>query len=276
MLRNSAALDFVAFNGATYGRNLQLNRPQNPKTPNISAPIQIARRPAALLSELTEGHRSSGSQISKRKEIRMATAFRKPEVWVIDSAVKRRGLVSNYLDSLGYLAYPMDPNDKLPSSYGRAVIAMVNDDDTVVNRVLDCRDDRPLSCVVYSDSLKAKRVTNLLRRGVTDLIDWPFEKQDFADAVSTAETNLSTIVEEGWRGATARERVETLSPREREVLVGILAGKTSREIAVELGLSPRTVEVHRLHCIRRLGVKNTAEAVKIAMSSGCFKHSIEL
>lgn len=206
----------------------------------------------------------------------MATAFKKPEVWVIDSAVKRRGVVSNYLGSLGYLAYPMDPSDQLPSRYGSAVIAIINDDDSVVDRVLDCRSDRPLSCVVYSDSLKGKRATNLLRRGVADLIDWPFEKQDFVDAVSAAETNLSAIVEESWRGASAVERVESLSPREREVLAGILAGKTSREIALELGLSRRTVEVHRLHCMRRLGVKNTAEAVKIAMNSGCFKHSVEL
>lgn len=206
----------------------------------------------------------------------MATAFHKPEVWVIDSVVGRRGFVSNYLGSLGYLAYPMNPSESLPSNYGRAVIAMINDDDTVVDRVLDCRDDHPLSCVVYSDSLKAKRVTNLMRRGVTDLIDWPFEKQEFVDAVSTAEANLFAIVEEGWRGASARDRVEALSPREREVLVGILAGKTSREIALDLGLSHRTVEVHRLHCIRRLGVKNTTVAVKIAMSSGFFKHSVEL
>jgi DNA-binding NarL/FixJ family response regulator len=206
----------------------------------------------------------------------MATAFNKPEVWVIDSVVRRRGFVSNYFGSLGYLAYPMDPSDRLPSTGGREVIAFVNDDDAVVDRVLGCRENGPISCVVYSDSLKAKRVTNLLRRGIADLIDWPFEKQDFVDAVSIAETNLSAIVEEGGRGASARARVEAITPREREVLVGILAGKTSREIALDLGLSVRTVEVHRLNCIRRLGVKNTAEAVRIAMNSGCFKHSVEL
>ena len=205
----------------------------------------------------------------------MATAFTKPEVWVIDSVVRRRGLLSNYLGSLGYFAYPMDPSDGLPS-VGREVIAFVNDDDAVVDRVLECREYGPISCVVYSDSLKAKRVTNLLRRGIADLIDWPFEKQDFVDAISIAESNLSAIVENGGRSASARARVEALSRREREVLIGIIAGKTSREIALDLGLSIRTVEVHRLHCIRRLGVKNTAEAVKIAMNSGCFKHSVEL
>lgn len=206
----------------------------------------------------------------------MATAFEKPEVWVIDAAVLRRGVVSNYLGSLGYLAYPMDPSEGLPSTHGRPVIAMMNDDENVIDRVLDSRSNQPLSCVVYSDNLKAKRVTSLMRRGVAELIDWPFVKQDFVDAVSTAETDLSSIVEESWRGASARERVESLSPREREVLVGILDGKTSREIALDLGLSCRTVEVHRLHCIRRLGVKNTAEAIKLAINSGVFKHSIEL
>lgn len=210
------------------------------------------------------------------KSITMATAFRKPEVWVIDSAFRRRGVVSNYLGSLGYLAYPIDPSERLPSTHGRPVIAMINDDENVIDRVLDSRDNQPLSCVVYSDKLKASRVASLMRRGVVDLIDWPFVEKEFEDAVYTAETDLSSIVEEAWRGASARERVEVLSKREREVLVGILDGKTNRQIALSLGLSSRTIEVHRLHCFRRLGVKSTAEAVKIAVNSGLFKHSVEL
>ena len=195
---------------------------------------------------------------------------------MIDSAVKRRGVVSSYFGSMGFMAYPMDPSDRLPIRYGRPVIVMINDDENVIDRVLDSRKNQPISCVVYSDNLKAKRVTSLMRRGVVDLLDWPFEKQEFVDAVSTAEADLSSIVEDERLGASACERVKSLSPRESEVLAGILDGRTNREIALNLGLSHRTVEVHRLHLIRRLGVKNTAEAVKMAVNSGCFKHSVEL
>ena len=207
----------------------------------------------------------------------MAADFTKPEVWVIDSAVGRRNVVSRDLYSLGYFAYPMDPSESFPVGHGRPVIAVINDDENVIDRLLVSRDNQPLSCVVYSDSLKAKRVASLMRRGVVDLIDWPFEKQEFVDAVSTAEMDLSSYVEDGWRGAGgARERVELLSQREREIFVGVLDGKTSREIALDLGLSRRTVECHRLHCMRKLGVKNTAEAVMIAVNSGCFWHLVDL
>lgn len=194
----------------------------------------------------------------------------------MDSAVKRRGVVSNYLTSMGLMAYPMDPSDRLPRRDGRSVIAIINDEENFVDRVLDSRDNQPISCVVYSDNLKTKRVTSLMNRGVVDLLDWPFEKQEFVDAVSFAEAHLSSMVEDERIGARARERVESLSPRESEVLAGILAGRTNRESALGLGLSHRTVEVHRLHLIRRLGVKNTAEAVRMAVNSGCFKHSVKL
>jgi len=206
----------------------------------------------------------------------MVSAFGKPEVWVIDAAVERRSVLSMHLGSLGYLAYPMDPTDRLPSNKGRSVIAVINDDDNVVDRLLNCREASPLSCVVYSDCLKTKRVSNLLSRGVAELFDWPLDRQEFADALSNAEVSLSAIVEEKWQGVSALERVEGLSPREREVLAGIMAGKTSREIAGDLGLSTRTIEVHRLHCMRRLGVKNTAEAVQVAVKSGCFKSAVEI
>lgn len=198
------------------------------------------------------------------------------EIWVIDSVARRRSYLTTQLGQMGFPAFPLDPADGIPETFGGAVIAMVNDDDTVVDHLLGCRDQQPLACVVYSDSLKAKRAADLVRRGVTELMDWPCEQQEMLEAVSTAKVGLSASGSDARQDATARTRVETLSRREMEVLRGVMSGKTSRQIAEALNLSHRTVEVHRINCFRRLGVNTTSDAVRLGKASGCFKYSVEI
>jgi two-component system response regulator FixJ len=62
----------------------------------------------------------------------------------------------------------------------------------------------------------------------------------------------------------AASRVASLSPRCRDVLNGIMAGHSSKVIACQLGISPRTVEIHRAHLKRRLGARNIADALRVA------------
>jgi hypothetical protein len=169
----------------------------------------------------------------------------------------------------------MEPNDQLTDKFGRAVIALVNDDDEVVRRVLACSNQRPISCVVYSDSFSTRRASYLLRKGVAELIDWPCQFQEFAAAVSTAETVLSSSTENATRRSDARERIASLSRREKEVLGFVVNGKTNQEIAKILSLSARTVEVHRLNCNNRLGVNKKGDAIRIALDSGCYTTSVE-
>ena len=62
----------------------------------------------------------------------------------------------------------------------------------------------------------------------------------------------------------AASRVAALSPRCRDVLNGIMAGHSSKVIACQLGISPRTVETPRAHLKRRLGARNIADAIRVA------------
>jgi DNA-binding NarL/FixJ family response regulator len=59
---------------------------------------------------------------------------------------------------------------------------------------------------------------------------------------------------------------ENLTPREREVLKAIVEGSSNKEIGRDLRLSPRTVEAHRAHIMTKLGAKNAADLVRIALS----------
>ena len=68
------------------------------------------------------------------------------------------------------------------------------------------------------------------------------------------------------RGIT--DRYDALSEREREVLQLVAEGKSSKEIAVVLSISPATVETHRTHLLQKLGLRNTAEVVRFAARRG--------
>ncbi|KPF53369.1 PAS domain S-box-containing protein [Novosphingobium capsulatum] len=70
------------------------------------------------------------------------------------------------------------------------------------------------------------------------------------------------------RAQAARDAVALLSPRQREILVHMAAGKLNKQIAYELGLSERTVKMHRSSVIRTLGVRTSADAIRVAVEAG--------
>jgi PAS domain S-box-containing protein len=70
------------------------------------------------------------------------------------------------------------------------------------------------------------------------------------------------------RAQAARDAVALLSPRQREILVHMAAGKLNKQIAYELGLSERTVKMHRSSVIRTLGVRTSVDAIRVAVEAG--------
>jgi two-component system, LuxR family, response regulator FixJ len=104
-----------------------------------------------------------------------------------------------------------------------------------------------------------------MKAGAVDFVEKPFDDGALLAAVEAA---LRSPKASGAAGASdAAERVAALSPREREVLDLLIAGKPNKLIARDLGLSPRTVEVHRARLMARLGVGSLAEAVRLAVQA---------
>ena len=104
-----------------------------------------------------------------------------------------------------------------------------------------------------------------MKAGAVDFVEKPFEDDTLLAAIDAA---LGTPQAAGAaRADDAAERVAALSPREREVLDLLIAGKPNKHIARDLGLSPRTVEVHRARMMARLGVGSLAEAVRLAVQA---------
>lgn len=71
-------------------------------------------------------------------------------------------------------------------------------------------------------------------------------------------------------GIYAATRIAALSPRERQVLDGLVAGHPNKVIAFDLGISIRTVELHRAHMLRRLDVHNLADAIRLSLLAALY------
>jgi FixJ family two-component response regulator len=102
-----------------------------------------------------------------------------------------------------------------------------------------------------------------MKAGAVDFLTKPFRNQDVLDAVYTALDQDSVRREKQQSNSTLRERFESLSPRERDVVTRVAAGGLNKQIAAELGLSEVTVKVHRAKAMRKMHAKSLAELVRM-------------
>jgi len=87
-------------------------------------------------------------------------------------------------------------------------------------------------------------------------------------SIQSAFDRLLGSIRQAVTAAEASLRVAALTRREREVLIGLTRGYPNKTIAYELGISPRTVEVHRANLMQKLNVRSFSDALRIAFAAG--------
>jgi two-component system response regulator FixJ len=108
-----------------------------------------------------------------------------------------------------------------------------------------------------------------MRLGAADFLEKPYPPKDLLEAIAKACNTRTASAETGAQvNLLAAQKVAGLSERERLVLQGILKGQPNKIIAWEAGLSVRTVETYRAQMLVKLGVRGTAQAVKLAIAAG--------
>jgi PAS domain S-box-containing protein len=107
-----------------------------------------------------------------------------------------------------------------------------------------------------------------MKAGAVDLLERPYERSALLTAVASALADIRGAADKGRAAELALVRIGEMSGREREVLDGLLAGKSNKQIARDLGISPRTVEMHRAKVMERLGAHSLPEAVLMAAAAG--------
>jgi FixJ family two-component response regulator len=107
-----------------------------------------------------------------------------------------------------------------------------------------------------------------MKRGATDFLTKPVNDEDLLAAVRVAIEKHRTLRREQAELSEIRARLATLTPREREVLEYVVAGKLNKQIAGELGTVEQTVKIHRAHVMQKMRVQSVAELVRLTQRCG--------
>jgi two-component system response regulator FixJ len=107
-----------------------------------------------------------------------------------------------------------------------------------------------------------------MKGGAVDFLEKPFEKAALLGSIDAAFQRLAAADSIVARATEAQTLLGVLTSREREVLEGLAQGLPNKTIAYDLGISPRTVEVHRANLMTKLDVRSLSDALRIAFAAG--------
>jgi two-component system, LuxR family, response regulator FixJ len=132
-----------------------------------------------------------------------------------------------------------------------------------------------LPVIVITGQGDVPTAVRAMRAGAVDFIEKPFDDERLILAIEAALEG-SCRRSRDREVTEAAERIALLSPRERQVLDGLVAGRQSKLIAYDLGISIRTVEAHRARIMKRLGAPRIAEAIRLAVLADLAPPSVRI
>jgi two-component system response regulator FixJ len=200
---------------------------------------------------------------------------RKPMVIVVDDDRSVREAVASLLSAAGYphaVCGSWDAFLQLQASEGPLTVLLLDvrigaqSGLELYRAMAEAGAAPPL--VVMTAYADLKVAIEALRVGAADLLEKPFDRAALFAAIDRADRRARTRVLSEAAAIEAEDGYRSLSPREAQVFHAMAKGMTSKAIGRELGISPRTVEVHRTHVFRKMGAGTLSDIVRMAMAVG--------
>ena len=122
-----------------------------------------------------------------------------------------------------------------------------------------------LVVIVMTGHGDVETAVRAMKQGARDFLEKPFTDATLTEILDAAFATLQVDCMAAAERRDAAARVSLLTARERQILQGLMKALPSKVLAHSLGISTRTVEMHRRNLIRRMGVKSSTEAVRVAL-----------
>lgn len=130
-------------------------------------------------------------------------------------------------------------------------------------RALGCQ----LPALIVSAHVDVRMAVRAMKSGAVNVIEKPYTEPTILQAVYEALAFVRTGAETRQGGPASVARLAALTPRESDVLRGLVDGLANKAIGWQLGISPRTVEIHRANLMEKLGCRSLAEVVRLALQA---------
>jgi two-component system, LuxR family, response regulator FixJ len=193
----------------------------------------------------------------------------KPTIYIVDDDDGMRRALTALMTTVGYSPVPFarpaeflakyDPNQpgclvldvRMPEMSGLEVQQQLN------------RSGSMLPVILVTGHGDIPMAVQAMKDGAFDFLQKPFRDQELLDRINAALKQDSENRAAVDRHADLRKRAESLTPREHEVMALVVDGRANKVIAIDLGLSERTVEIHRSNVMEKMGARSVAHLVKM-------------
>ena len=146
-------------------------------------------------------------------------------------------------------------------------VRMPEIDGIALLRRLKERGDMP-PVIVMTGHADVPMAVEAMKAGAVDFIEKPFDDEVLLSSVRAALNRLGRDAALAGEANAARARIAGLSERERQVLEGLVAGKANKAIGLDLGISPRTVEIYRANVMSKMQAGSLSELIRMALTVG--------
>lgn len=196
-------------------------------------------------------------------------------VFIVDDDLDMRRLCSHLLSSVGIpvetyesaeqflAAFPAGSDGvlltdvRMPGMSGLELIEVLARQNTAMTMIV---------CSAYADVPMAVRA---LKTGAVEFLEKPFDQHGLIETIRQARAISRGVHEERVKRVEVLARLAAISPREREVFALVAAGKPNKLVAVDLGLSEKTIEIHRANLMRKMQAESFAHLVRMAVLAEC-------
>ena len=196
----------------------------------------------------------------------------KPTIYIVDDDDGMRRALTVLMTTVGYHAVPFaKPTDFLAKHDPRQPGCLVLDvrmpemSGLEVQQQLN-RSGSLIPVILITGHGDIPMAVQAMKDGAFDFLQKPFRDQELLDRINAAlkqDAENRAAVE---RLADVKARAESLTPREREVMALVVDGRANKVIAIDLGLSERTVEIHRANVMEKMGARSVAHLVKMHLT----------
>lgn len=190
---------------------------------------------------------------------------------VLDSDSARRAQLARLAFAAGHHAEIYAHADELLSHAPASGLVLAQDEPvgegitSLVNAMMRAGQWLPIIAIAEAPTIDA--VVAAIKAGALDYLTVPEAIAPLNEAVARSAREAEAQRQHRARAAEARQRISRLSMREREVLDRLAEGCSNKAIARELEISPRTVEIHRMKMMGKLGARHAAEAVRLRIEA---------